>query len=100
MSVSKNDIAVAVAAKTTLKKVDALLAVQTTLDFISEQLVAGQTVELRNFGVFEIVTRKRRIGRNPNKPEINIVVPERNVVKFRAGRKLKDQVEKHSEGFQ
>jgi nucleoid DNA-binding protein len=94
MSVSKRDISVAVAEKTNLKQAEARLVVQATLDYISEQLVAGRTVELRNFGVFEIVTRKKRIGRNPNKPEINIVVPARSVVKFRAGQKLRKQVEK------
>ncbi|MBR7137479.1 MAG: HU family DNA-binding protein, partial [Clostridia bacterium] len=47
------------------------------------------TIELRNFGVFEIKVRKSRKGRNPNKPKNEVVIPERAVVKFRAGKELK-----------
>ena len=35
-----------------------------TLDAIRDSLANGKTVELRNFGVFKIETRKQRIGRN------------------------------------
>ena len=50
--------------------------------------------ELRNFGVFEIKVRKERKGRNPNKPQDVVKIPERAVVKFRAGKELKEAVEK------
>ncbi|OGV48753.1 MAG: hypothetical protein A2X49_04050 [Lentisphaerae bacterium GWF2_52_8] len=32
------------------------------------------------------------VGRNPNKPEDEVIIPERNVVKFRAGKELKARV--------
>ena len=38
--------------------------------------------------------RKSRKGRNPNKPQDEVIIPERAVVKFRAGKELKEQVEK------
>ena len=38
--------------------------------------------------------RKSRIGRNPNKPEAEVVIPERAVVKFKAGKILKQQLVK------
>lgn len=63
--------------------------VQKTLDEIAEALSAGKNVELRNFGVFEVQIRKSRIGRNPNKPEKDVVIPERAVIKFKAGKELK-----------
>ena len=47
-------------------------------------------MELRNFGVFKIETRKQRIGRNPKNPGVDIQIPERSVVKFRAGKELKE----------
>jgi nucleoid DNA-binding protein len=63
--------------------------VQMTLDAIHEALLAGRNVELRNFGVFEVQVRKARIGRNPNQPEKDVVIPRRAVVKFKAGKELK-----------
>ena len=59
--------------------------VQKTLDEISTALSKGKNVELRNFGVFEVQVRKSRIGRNPNKPEKDVIIPERAVIKFKAG---------------
>ena len=61
-----------------------------TLDAIRDSLANGKTVELRNFGVFKIETRKERIGRNPKNPGVDIQIPERSVVKFRAGKELKE----------
>ena len=61
-----------------------------TLDAIRDSLANGKTVELRNFGVFKIETRKQRTGRNPKNPGVDIQIPERSVVKFRAGKELKE----------
>jgi len=63
--------------------------VQKTLDHICNGLVNGQNVELRNFGVFEVQVRKSRVGRNPNQPEKDVVIPRRAVVKFKAGKEMK-----------
>lgn len=63
--------------------------VQLTLDTIADALSEGRNVELRNFGVFEVQVRKSRVGRNPRSPEKNVVIPERAVIKFKAGKELK-----------
>jgi hypothetical protein len=42
--------------------------------------------------VFEVQVRKARIGRNPNKPETDVVIPTRAVVKFKSGKVLKAQI--------
>ena len=63
--------------------------VQKTLDNINRALTSGMNVELRNFGVFEVQVRKSRVGRNPNKPETDVVIPRRAVVKFKAGKEMK-----------
>lgn len=90
---TKRDLVVKIAKETGIIQKDVAEIVQMTLDNLSEELVNGNTIELRNFGVFEIKVRKSRKGRNPNKPEDEVVIPERCVVKFRAGKELKDQVE-------
>jgi nucleoid DNA-binding protein len=66
--------------------------VQKVLDYLTEALAKGDTIEFRDFGVFEVRTRKARVGRNPNKPEITVSIPPRKVVKFKAGKKMKDLV--------
>ena len=91
---TKRDLVVKIAREINLNQSEVAEAVQKTLDYIAEELIAGRTIELRNFGVFEIKVRKSRKGRNPNEPEHEVVIPERAVVKFRAGKELKDAVEK------
>lgn len=68
--------------------------VQQTLDIIQKALADGRNVELRNFGVLEVQVRQQRIGRNPNKPESTVVIPQRAVVKFKSGKILKQQLKK------
>ena len=90
---TKRDIVVRIARETGLIQSEVAEVVQKTLDYIADELAAGKTIELRNFGVFECKVRKSRKGRNPNKPKDEVVIPERVVVKFRAGKELKDRVE-------
>jgi len=91
---TKRDLVVRIARETDLVQNDVAEIVQKTLDYITEELIAGRSIELRNFGVFEIKVRKERKGRNPNKPKDVVKIPERAVVKFRAGKELKEAVEK------
>ena len=91
---TKRDLVVRIAKEEGLPQMDVTNVVQKTLDYIADELAEGRTIELRNFGVFECKVRKSRKGRNPNKPQDEVIIPERVVVKFRAGKELKDRVEK------
>lgn len=75
-----------------LTQQEVFFVVQKALDYITESLSKGETIEFRDFGVFEIKTRKPRIGRNPNKPENTVTIPERRVVKFKPGKEMKAKV--------
>lgn len=88
-NLTKRDIVLKIYQKTGMPQKDIRDAVQLTLDAIADALAAGNNVELRNFGVFEVQVRKARIGRNPNRPETDVVIPTRAVVKFKAGKVLK-----------
>lgn len=90
---TKRDLVGKIADVTQLHQEEVMTVVQKTLDYIAEELADGRCVELRNFGVFEIVVRLERKGRNPKKPANEVVIPERAVVKFRAGKVLKERVE-------
>lgn len=56
---------------------------------IIENLSEGNRLEFREFGIFEVVVRKQRVGRNPQKASKTIVIPERNMVKFTPGSRMK-----------
>lgn len=66
--------------------------VQLTLDTIADALKDGRNVELRNFGVFEVQHRKSRVGRNPNRPEKDVIIPAHTVIKFKSGKALKEKI--------
>lgn len=63
--------------------------VETFVDIMAECFVSGSKIELRNFGVFSVVTRKAKIGRNPRNPRAGVYeIPAKRVVRFRAGKVL------------
>ncbi len=88
-NLTKRDIVLDIYEKTNFAQKEVRESVQLTLDAIATALSEGRNVELRNFGVFEVQVRKSRIGRNPNKPETDFVIPTRAVIKFKAGKELK-----------
>ena len=96
-TVTKRDLAtrVRVALRSDVKMHQAQVAdvITHTLDAIRDALVNGDTVELRNFGVFKIEIRKERIGRIPKDPSVDIRIPARKVVKFRSGKEMKNQLD-------
>jgi len=93
---TKRDLVVRISEETGLVQQQVLVVVQKTLDHISEAVAGGTTVELRNFGVFEVKVRKARIGRNPNRPETDVPIPRRAVVKFKPGKEMREAVLKLS----
>ena len=94
---TKRDLVVRISKETGLVQQDVFTVIQKTLDYIIENLNNGENVEFRNFGVFEVRTRKQRIGRNPGKPEQVVTIPECKVVKFKPG-KIMRQVITEEEG--
>ena len=85
---TKKEIVLKIAEESGLKQIDIKEVVQKTIDIIIESLSKGEKVELRNFGVFKIKSRKPRIGRNP-KTGAKVPIPERKVVSFKAGMVMK-----------
>ena len=89
---TKRDLVVRIARQTSLKQRDVMEVVQLTLDTVTNELSAGRGIEFRNFGVFELMVRKPRVGRNPNAPKRTVEIPERVVVKFKPGKVMREQV--------
>lgn len=88
---TKKDIVIKIADETGIKQIDVKKVVQKTLDYMIESLSKGETVELRNFGIFKVKSRKGRMGRNPRTGEA-VPIPEKKVVTFKAGFVMKERV--------
>ncbi|OGV40026.1 MAG: integration host factor subunit beta [Lentisphaerae bacterium GWF2_45_14] len=94
MSTTKRDFAVKIADATGMTQANVAAIIQKILDCLTHGIASGKTIELRNFGVFEVVVRKARVGRNPKNPKKDVVIPERVQVKFRAGKELNERLAK------
>lgn len=89
-NLTKREIILTVMEKNpTVSQYDIKNIVKGVLETIIQKIQDGHNVELRNFGTLTVETRKARIGRNPKKPEDTVMIPERQVVKFRMGKELK-----------
>jgi len=93
---TKRDLVMRISEETGLIQMEVRSVIQKTFDYIIESLSRKDTIELRNFGVFQVKRRGARIGRNPNKPEETVQIPAKNVVVFKPGKKMKEIVEKTS----
>lgn len=89
---TKRDLVIKISNETGLIQQQVLDVVQRTLDHIAAAVAEGKTVELRNFGVFEVKIRKARVGRNPHVPQTDVLIPQRAVVKFKPGKEMREAV--------
>jgi len=91
-NLTKRDMVVKIADEVGVTQQQTFAVIQKTLDHITENLAEGNNVELRNFGVFEVRLTKARIGRNPNKPATDVIIPARATVKFKPGKIMRQRV--------
>ena len=91
---NKQELIAEVAAKANLTQKDAGNAVNSMVGAIEAALVKGDKVQLIGFGTFETRARKARTGRNPRKPGEVINIPASKAPVFKAGKALKDAVNK------
>ena len=92
MTLTKRELVMRISEETGLIQSQVFEVVQKILNQITESLAKGDKVELRNFGVFDVKIRKARVGRNPQKPETDVPIPARSMVKFKAGKEMAAEV--------
>ena len=90
---NKAELIAEVAVKTGLSKKDSEKAVNAALDTVTASLENGEKVQLVGFGVFDVKERAVRMGRNPKTKE-EIEIPASRVPQFKAGKALKEAVDK------
>lgn len=91
-TITKRDLVQRISDGTGQTKVLVRDIIQHFLDEISDELVRGNRLEFRKFGVFEVRTRPGRVAQNPKTLE-KVVVPAKRVVKFKVGNILKRKVD-------
>ncbi len=89
---NKTELTDAVAARANLSKSDAAAAVDAVFQSIESALADGESVSLIGFGAFSVSDRAARTGRNPRTGE-TIQIAAAKVVKFKAGKALRDAVD-------
>ncbi len=96
-TITKKKLINTISQRNSLHPNEVRIVVQSLLDSLTKYLAEGDRIELRDFGVFEVVTRKQKIGRNPKNASVPIVIPERKAVKFVPGKNMKELVSKSAQ---
>ena len=88
---TKQDLIAKIAKDTGSSKAGAAAALDSVIDGITRSLRKGDPITFVGFGTFKTAQRKARTARNPQTGAA-IKVPKRRVVRFTAGKALKDAV--------
>ena len=88
---NKTELIEKVAGDVDVSKAVAQKMVESVLGSIGAALGSGESVSLIGFGTFSVNERAARTGRNPQTGK-EIAIPAKNIVKFKPGKTLKEQV--------
>nr|WP_230467188.1 integration host factor subunit alpha [Lujinxingia vulgaris] len=91
MTITKADIVDTVYEKVGITKREASDYVDTIFEVMKETLEDGEEIKVSGFGKFEVREKGERVGRNP-RTGIEIVIPERRVLRFKVSQVLKDSI--------
>ncbi|MBQ9374729.1 MAG: HU family DNA-binding protein [Ruminococcus sp.] len=89
----KTELIAAVAEKTSSTKKDAEKAFNAVIETITDALTKGDKVSITGFGTFEVRNRAAKDAINPA-TKAPIHVPAKKVPAFKAGKALKEAVDK------
>ena len=90
-SMNKQELIAKIAKDTGSSKAGASAAVESLIDGITKSLKRGDSITFVGFGTFKTAQRKARTARNPQTGAA-IKIPKRRVVRFSAGKSLKNAV--------
>lgn len=90
---TKAELINAIAEKGEFSKKDSEKALNAVISSITDALVAGDKVQIVGFGTFEVRNRDAKEAINPRTKE-KIQIPAKKAPAFKAGKALKDVVNK------
>ena len=93
---TREDIADSLHADFGLTKKDCLIFVNDIIDIIIEGLKTSGSVKIHNFGSFKVTRKKSRIGRNPKTME-DVMISERDVLKFKPSKMILNYINKNND---
>ena len=85
---NKTELIDAIASDAGISKAAAKLALNSVTDNVTAALKEGKKVSLVGWGTWSTSVRSAREGRNPQNRDQVIQIPEKTVVKFKAGATL------------
>jgi DNA-binding protein HU-beta len=89
---NKNELAVQMVKDSSITKSDAMKVIDAFVDVVTAELKKKDAkITLVGFGTFKTIEKKQKKGRNPRTGAV-ITIPKKKVVKFVAGKQLKDIV--------
>ena len=98
ISYTRKDITKRASYKLHLTNDETKILVDCFFDILGEMIIEPKErvhIEIRNFGVFDIVpTKKRQNARNPKTKE-KVVIPARKKIVFKPGKKIKNELYKN-----
>ena len=93
-TVTKKDLAKSVAQTVSSRNTTAQEAVDALFSAMREELIKGNRIEIRGFGVLEVRdTKAKPAARNPRTGEV-VYVPPRRKTHFKPGKDLKEALHK------
>lgn len=95
-TITKKELVDRIAATSNCKRSDVKTVIQAFLDEMIKELGDGNRLEFRDFGVFECKSRASRVAQNPKTLE-RVKVPAKKTVKFKAGRLMKERLERNGD---
>ncbi len=88
---TKNELIVRTAARLEMETEEAAPYVEAFMQVALDAIGRGDRIEIRDFGVYQIVERRPRKARNPRTGE-SVQVGVKRTVKFKPGKALQDRV--------
>ena len=93
---TREDIAESLHTDFGLTKKDCIIFVNDIIEIIISGLKSSGYVKIHNFGSFKVTRKKSRIGRNPKTME-DVMISERNVLKFKPSKVTLDYINKNND---
>ena len=95
-NISRDDIADTINQEFGFSRKECLDIVNDIFEIIIDGLNSSNTVKIHNFGTFKLKRKKSRIGRNPKTME-DVMISERNVLKFKPSKMILDHINKYND---
>lgn len=91
MTMTKANIVDGVYERVGVTKKEAADYVEAMFETMKETLEGGEEIKVSGFGKFEVRQKGERVGRNP-RTGVEIMIPERKVLRFKVSQVLKDEL--------